>query len=118
MPVTRAALRKHKHHIETLARGKPYERAFVLKTAPASLDPLLHSIAVDAVNGRLHIPVAHRTKTKIDALVRYANAPADRRRKMLRPQKNGQHGAGLFTSIPAPVLGAIAQPILGLLGIK
>ena len=111
MPQTRAALRKHKHHIETLARGKPHERDYVIKTAPASLEPLLHNIAVKAVNGRLHIPVAHRTKTKIDKLVLYANAPADQRRKMLHPN---QHGSGILTAL----LGAIAGPILGLLGIK
>ena len=117
MPQTKAALQKHKHHIETLARGAKHERDYVLRTAPASLDPLLHSIAGDAVNGRLRIPAAHRTKTKIDGLVRYARAPADQRRKMLRPLKNGQHGAG-FLSFLAPLLGAIAQPILGLLNIK
>ena len=79
MTQTKSALRKHKHHIETLARGAKHERDYVLRTAPASLDPLLHSIAVDAVNGRLRIPTAHRTKTKIDGLVRFARAPADQR---------------------------------------
>ena len=111
MPVTRAALQKHKHHLLTLARGKPHERDYVIKTAPASLEPLLHSIAIEAVNGRLHIPVAHRTKTKIDKLSRYAGSPADQRRKMLRPS---QHGSGILTAL----LGAIAGPVLGLLGIK
>ena len=86
----------------------------MLKTAPASLDPLLHSIAQDVVNGRLRIPAAHRTKTKIDGLVRFARAKADQRRKMLRPLKNGQHGAG-FLSFLAPVLSAIAGPLLSLL---
>ena len=116
MPQTRSSLRKHKHHLETLARGAKHEREYVLKTAPAGLDPLLHSIAVDAVNGRLRIPTAHRTKAKIDGLVLFARAPAGQRRNMLRPLKNGQHGAG-FLSFLAPVLGAIAQPLLGLLGI-
>ena len=89
MPVTRAALQKHKHHLETLARGKPHERDYVIKTAPASLESLLHSIAVDAVKGRRAIPDIHRTKTKIDKLVRYASSPADQRRKMLRPNQHG-----------------------------
>ena len=114
MPQTNSALRKHKHHLETLARGAKHERDYVLWTAGTSLDPLLHSIAVDTVNGRLRIPTAHRTKTKIDGLGRFARAPADQRRKMLRPLKNGQHGAG-FLSFLAPVLGAIAQPLLSLL---
>ena len=117
MPQTRALLQKHKHHIETLARGAKHERDYVLRTAPASLDPLLHSIAVDAVNGRLRIPTAHRSKTKIDGLVRFARAPADQRKKMLRPLKNGQHGTG-FLSFLAPVLGSLAQTVLGSLGIK
>ena len=111
MPITKALLRKHKHHIETLARGKPHERAYVIKTAPASLEPLLHNIAVEAVKGRVHIPVVHRTKSKIDKLVRYANAPADQRRKMLHPN---QSVSGILTAL----LGAIAGPVLGLLGIK
>ena len=113
MPYTKAALLKHKHHIETPARGAKHERDYVLETAPASLDPLLHSIAVDVVNGKLRLPAAHRTKRKIDGLVRFAKAPAVQRRKMLRPLKNGQHGAG-FLSFLGPVLGAIAQPILSL----
>ena len=117
MPITRAALRKHKHHIETLARGAKHERDYVLKTAPPSLDPLLHSIAIKAVNGQLPIPTEHQTKTKIDGLVCYARAPAAQRRKMLRPLKNGQHGAG-FLSFLAPVLGSLAQTVLGSLGIK
>ena len=89
----------------------------MLKTAPASLDPLLHSIAVDVVNGKLRLPAAHRTKPKVDGLFRFARGSADQRRKMLRPLKNGQHGAG-FLSFLGPVLGAIAQPLMGLLGIK
>ena len=40
MPITKALLTKHKHHIEILARGKPHERAYVIKTAPASLEPI------------------------------------------------------------------------------
>ena len=86
----------------------------MLKTAPASLDPLLHGIAVDAVNGRLRIPTAHRTKPKIDGLVRFAGAPAQTRKRMLRPLANGQHGSGFLSFLPA-VLGAIAQPLLSLL---
>ena len=114
MPQTKAALRKHKHHIETLARGAKHERDYVLRTAPASLDPLLHSIAKDVVNGQLHLPTTHRTEPKIDGLVRFARATAVQRKKMLRPLKNGQHGAG-FLSFLGPVLGAIAQPLLALL---
>ena len=117
MPQTKAALRKHKHHLETLARGAKHERDYVLKTAPASLDPLLQSIAQDVVSGRLKLPAAHRTKPKVDGLVRFAGASADQRRKMLRPLKNGQHGAG-FLSFLAPLLGAIAQPLLSLLSGK
>ena len=118
MPITKALLQKHKHHIETLARGAKHERDYVLKTAPPSLDPLLHSIAIKAVNGQLSIPTEHRTKTKIDGLVRYAKTPsAAQRRKMLRPLKNGQHGTG-FLSFLAPVLGSLAQTVLGSLGIK
>ena len=111
MPQTKALFLKHKHHIITLAQGKPHERAYVIKTAPASLEPLLHKIAVNAVEGRVHIPVAHRTKAKIDKLVRYASSPAEQRRKMLRPN---QHGSGILTAL----LGAIAGPVLGLLGVK
>ena len=114
MPQTKAALLRHKHHLETLARGAKHERDYVLKTAPGSLDPLLHSIAMDVVNGRLTLPVAHRSKQKVDGLVRFARADPDRRKKMLRPLKNGQHGAG-FLSFLAPLLGAIAQPLLSLL---
>ena len=114
MPPTKAALKKHRHHIETLARGARHEVDYVLKTAPASLDPLLHSIAQDVVSGRLHLPKTHRTKPKVDGIVRFARATADQRKKMLRPLKNGQHGAG-FLSFLAPVLGAIAQPLLALL---
>lgn len=114
MPQTKAALQKHKHHIETLARGAKHERDYVLKTAPASLDPLLHSIAVDVVNGKLRLPAAHRTKPKIDGLVRFAGASPDQQKRMLRPLKNGQHGSG-FLSFLGPVLGAIAQPLLSLL---
>ena len=113
MPLTKAALRKHRHHIETLARGVKHERDYVLKTAPASLDPLLHSIAVDVVNGKLRLPAAHRTKAKVDGLIRFAKAPADQRKRMLRPLKNGQHGSG-FLSFLAPILGAIAQLLLSL----
>jgi hypothetical protein len=113
MPQTKSALRKHKHHLETLARGAKHEREYVLKTAPASLDSLLHSIAVDAVNGKLHLPGAHCTKAKVDGLKRFAGAKADQRRRMLRPMKNGQHGSG-FLSFLGPVLGAIAQPLLSL----
>ena len=111
---TKAALNKHCHHIETLARGSKHERDYVLKTAPASLDSLLHSIAVDTVNGRLNLPTAHRSKQKVEGLIRFANAPVTERKKMLRPLKNGQHGSG-FLSFLAPVLGAIAQPLLSLI---
>ena len=114
MPQTKSALQKHKHHLETLARGAKHERDYVLKTAPATLDPLLHSIAVDVVNGKLRLPAAHRTKPKVDGLVRFAGATVDQRRKMLRPLKNGQHGAD-FMSFLGPVLGAIVQPLLSLL---
>ena len=111
---TKAALNKHRHHLETLARGSKHERDYVLKTAPASLDSLLHSIAVDTVNGRLNLPAAHRTKTKVDGIIRFAKAPVDKRKRMLRPLKNGQHGSG-FLSFLAPVLSAIAQPLLSLI---
>ena len=111
---TKAALSKHCHHLETLARGSKHERDYVLKTAPASLDSLLHSIAVDTVNGRLNLPTAHRSTQKVEGLIRFAKAPVDKRKKMLRPLKNGQHGSG-FLSFLAPVLGAIAQPLLSLI---
>ena len=110
MPQTRAALNKHRHHLETLYRGSKPEREYVLKTAPASLDTLLHSIAVDTVNGRLNLPAAHRSKQKVEGLIRFAKAPADKRKKMLRPQ----HGSG-FLSFLGPLLGAIAQPLLSLI---
>ena len=100
MPQTRkAALQKHKQHIETLADGAKHERDYVLKTAPASLDPLLHNIAVDAVNGVVPIPQKHRTESKIDDLVKFANADAAQRKRILRPLKNGQHGSGFITSL-------------------
>ena len=115
---TKAALQKHAHHLLTLSQGSKAEREHVLKTAPASLDPLLHSIAVDVVNGKLRLPAAHRTKTKIDGLIRYANeASADKRKRMLRPLKNGQRGSG-FLSVLGNVLGAVASPLLSIFGIK
>ena len=107
-------LKKHRHHLETFYRGAKHERDYVLKTAPASLDNVCHAIAVDAVRGKIPVPAAHRTKNKIDGLVRYANASADKRKKMLRPLKNGQHGSG-FLSFLAPVIGALAQPLLSLI---
>ena len=113
MPQSKSALQKHRHHIETLARGAKHERDYVLKTAGASLDPLLQSIAVDAVNGRLRIPTVHRTKSKIDDLVKFANADAAQRKRMLRPLKNGQRGAGFITSL-GPVLGAVGQSSMSL----
>ena len=114
MPQSKASLLKHKHHLETLARGAKHERDYVLKTAPASLDTLLHSIAVDTVKGKYKLPKEHRTQPKINGLIRFAESSPDKRKKMLRPLKNGQHGSG-FLSFLAPVLGAIAQPILSLL---
>ena len=79
MSQTKIALNKHRHYLETLTRGAKHERDYVLRTAPANLDPLLHSIAVDVVKGKINLHVAHQTKTKIDALVRFAGAPADQR---------------------------------------
>ena len=114
MPPSKSALSKHKHHLETLARGAKHERDYVLRTAPASLDPLLHSIAQDVVSGRLNLPAAHRTKPKVDGLVRFAGATAADRKRMLRPRKNGQRGAGFIETL-APILGAIAGPLLALL---
>ena len=100
-PPAQNQVRKHKHHLQTLATGAKHEREYVLKTAPASLDPLLHKIAVEAVNGNLRIPTKHRTKTKIDGLTRYARweSAADRKR-MVRPQKNGQTGKGFLSFLP------------------
>ena len=114
MPQSKSTLRKHKHHLLTLARGAKHERDFVLRTAPASLDPLLHSIAQDVVSGRLNLPAAHRSKPKINGLVRFAGASAADRKRMIRPRKNGQKGAGFIETL-APLLGAIAQPLLALL---
>ena len=114
MPQNKAALQKHRHHLETLARGAMHERDYVLKTATASLGLLLHCIAVDVVNGRLSLPATHLTKHKVDGHIRYANAPASQQKRMLRPLKNGQYGGGFL----APVLGAIAQMLFGLLGVK
>ena len=91
----------------TLADGAKHEREYVLKTAPASLDPLLQSIAVDVVNGKLRLPAAHRTKRKVDGIIRLAGANVDQRKRMLR----GQHGSGLFSLI-IPALGAIGKAIL------
>ena len=94
----------------TLANGAKHERDYVLKTAPASLDPLLHSIAVDVVNGKLRLPAAHRTKHKVDGIIRFAGANAAQRKRMLRPS---QHGGG-FLSFLGPVLGTIGQSVLDL----
>ena len=43
----------------------------MLKTALKSLDLLLYSIAVNVVNGKLRLPVTHRTKLKVDMLVQF-----------------------------------------------
>ena len=108
MPPTKAALRKHRRHLLMLAAGVKHERDYVLKTALDSLEPLLHSIAVDAVNSKLHIPVTHRPK-----LVRYANATADERKRMSRPYKKGQHGSGLLSFLGS-FLGELGSTVLGL----
>ena len=61
---TKAGLRKHshKHLLGTLARGVKHERDYVLKTAPPSLDSLLHIIAKDIVNGKLTIRIPKEVK--------------------------------------------------------
>ena len=50
MTQSKSALQRHRHHIETLARGAKHERDYVLKTAGAGLDPLLHLGATDLKN--------------------------------------------------------------------
>ena len=107
---TKAGLRKHKHHLETLAKGVKHERDYVLKTAPPSLDPLLHSIAKDIVNGKLTIPKAHRTKPKVDAILKYASTSTTaNRRKMLR---GDQKGSGFNWKSLGNILSTIAIPLL------
>ena len=86
----------------------------MLKTAPSTLDPLLHSNAVDVVTGKLHLPTSHHTKPKIDVLLCFAGAKVDQCRKKYRLTKNGQRG-GRFLSFLGPVLEAIAQLLLSLL---
>ena len=113
MPPTKASLQKHSHHLLTLAQGAKHERDYMLKHAPASLDPLLHSIAKDVVSGMLSLPKQHRTNSKIDGLIKFANAPAGQRKRMLRPSKNGQHGTGLLSFL-GPLLGEVGSTLLGM----
>ena len=113
MSPAKSTLRKHKHHLETLARGVKHEREYVLKTAPASLDSLLHSIAQDIVNGKLTIPKNHRTKPKIDAILKFATTPsANDRKKMLR---GNQKGGGFNWKTLGNILSTIAMPLLALI---
>lgn len=113
MSPTKLALRKHKHHLETLARGVKHERDYVLKTAPDSLDSLLHSIAQDVVNGRLTIPKVHRTKPKVDAILKFASTSSNGdRRKMLT---GDQKGSGFNWKSLGNILSTIAMPLLSLI---
>ena len=89
--------------------GTKSERDYVLKTAPESLNSILHVIAMKLVNGKLHLPKVQQTKPKIDGVIRFDNATVDKRKSMLRPRRNGQHGAG-FMSFFAPVLARVAEP--------
>ena len=113
MSPTKTSFRKHKHHLETLARGVKHEQNYVLKTAPASLDPLLHSIAQDVVNGKLTLPKAHRTKPKVEAILKFASvsSTADQR-KMLR---EGQKGSGFNWKSLGNILRTIAIPLLAMI---
>ena len=115
MPQTRAALLKHQHHLMTLANGAKHERDYVLKTAPASFNTLLHSIAMDVVNGKLSIPPTHRTKPKIDGIVRFAGANVDQRKRMLRGRN--QHGAGWIGALGA-IGNFVRKKMLGALHIS
>ena len=69
-------LLKHTHHLLTVANGVNTSGTTYLKTAPTFLETRLHKVAKDVVSGHLPLPKAHRTPTKVDGIIRFAEAPA------------------------------------------
>ena len=104
-------IRKHAHHIATLARGTPDERRRVLRDAPESLHEALADVARLVLAGKIKL-----TPKQLESVARHIVAikklahpktTKKERADVLRPQRGG------FLSFLAPLLAGVFGPLLG-----
>ena len=106
------AIAKHAQDLHKLADAGPRQRVHILADALPSLHRALGDVAHLVLEQKVGVPAEHidETNEHIEDIREFADAPTHEKEQML------QTGSG-FLSILAPILGAVAQPILHALGI-
>ena len=106
------SIAKHAKDLHSLANAGPRQRDHILANAPPTLHRALGDVAQLVLDNKLGIPEEHvdEANANIEDIREFADAPTHEKEQML------QTGSGFF-SILAPILGAVAQPILHALGI-
>ena len=103
---------KHAKDLWKLAKASPRKSRKILANAPPTLHQALGDVARLVLDRKLGVPEEHLDETNehIHDMQEFVDAPLHEKRQIL------QTGSG-FLSTMGTVLGAVAKPILSLLGI-
>ena len=103
---------KHAKDLSALANASPYYSRRILADAPTTLHQALGDVAQLVLDHKIGVPPEHHDEANehIEELQEFADAMPHEKREML------QTGGGFLSSLGS-ILGAVAKPLLSILGI-